>query len=266
MTRRGEVQGWRRFRLVLGWALALAGGRLAAADEIASYTYKVVHTYPHDRAAFTEGLVFTRGHLIESTGLYGHSHLRVVDLPTGKVLREITLSDQVFGEGATVLGDRIYQLTWKTGRAFVYDLDTLARVAEHTYSGEGWGLTTDGTSLILSDGSSRLRYLDPATFAVTRTLAVTVRGQPLEQLNELEYIQGEIFANVWQTQFVVRIDPRSGRVVGSVSLVGLLPAAERQPDTDVLNGIAYDPQGARIFVTGKNWPHLYEVQLVRATP
>ena len=205
------------------------------------YTYEVIRSWPHDRGAFTQGLLVRNGNLLESTGLNGRSSLREVEL--------------------TVIGDRAYQLTWQSQRGFVYDADTFRMLDTFTYEGEGWGLATDGRQLVLSDGTSRIRFLDPATFKVVRTIAVTLDGKPLDRLNELEWINGEIFANVWQTDNVVRIDPETGKVRGVIDFTGLLPNAERAPDTDVLNGIAFDAANGRLLVTGKQWPRLYEVRL-----
>jgi glutamine cyclotransferase len=227
----------------------------------ARYTYEVVRAWPHDRGAFTQGLLVRNGSLLESTGLNGFSSLREVELSTGRVLKQVPVAREYFAEGLAVIGDRAFQLTWQSQRGFVYDADTFRQLETFTYEGEGWGLTTDGTQLVLSDGTSRLRLLDPRTFAVTRTINVTLDGVPLAQLNELEWINGEIFANVWQTDTVVRIDPATGKVRGVIDFSGLLPAAERAPDTDVLNGIAYDPATGRLLVTGKHWPKLYEVRL-----
>ena len=247
----------------LGLLLALAScaPHAPAPPEPPHYTYEVVHTYPHDRGAFTEGLVFLNGDLYESTGLNDQSTLREVDLPTGNVLREVPLSSEYFGEGLAILGNKAYQLTWQNHLGFVYDLPTFHLIQTFDYTGEGWGLTTDGHSLIMSDGTSQIRYLDPNTFAVQRTINVTLRGQPVTQINELEYIKGEIYANVWQTDNVLRIDPQTGNVLGVIDFSGLLNPADRAPDTDVLNGIAYDPATGRLFVTGKKWPKLFEVRL-----
>lgn len=227
----------------------------------AQYTYEVVHVYPHDPEAFTQGLVFRDGDLLESTGLYGYSSFRDVELNTGRVLKEVTVPSQYFAEGLAVIGDKAYQLTWKSGVGFIYNVDTFEKLGEFLYDGEGWGLTTDGHLLVLSDGTSRIRFLDPADFHVVRTIDVTARGRPIDQLNELEWINGEIFSNVWQTDLVVRIDPATGAVRGEVNFLGLLPSSDRAPDTDVLNGIAYDSATGRLFVTGKKWPHIYEVRL-----
>ena len=225
------------------------------------YAYDIVHAWPHDRSAFTEGLVYINGHLYESTGLNGQSTLREEDLTTGAVARQITLPNQYFGEGLAILGDHAYQLTWQTQLGFVYDLATFQQEKTFSYTGEGWGLTTDGHSLIMSDGSSQIRFLDPATFAVQRTITVTNQGQPMLAINELEYIKGEIYANVWQTPYVARIDPATGRLLGVIDFTGLLAPEDLRPGTDVLNGIAYDDAGDRLFVTGKNWPKLFEVHL-----
>ena len=234
----------------------------ATPDDIPPYTYSLVKAWPHDRGAFTEGLVFCGGQLIESTGLNGRSTLRKVDLESGRVLQEVKLPDQFFGEGIAVLGGRIFQLTWQSHRGFIYDLKSLASEGEFPFTGEGWGLTTDGHSLIMTDGTNRIRFIDPATFQVTRTLDVLAHGHPVKMLNELEYVKGELYANVWQTEFILRIDPATGAIRGVIDLVGILPQSDRARDTDVMNGIAYDAEGDRLFVTGKNWPKLFEVKVV----
>jgi glutaminyl-peptide cyclotransferase len=232
-----------------------------ARPPVIKYDYEIVRTWPHDRGAFTQGLVFRHGRLLESTGLNGRSTLREVELETGRVLKQVTVPPAYFAEGLAVLGSRAFQLTWQNQKGFIYDVDTFQLQREFAYTGEGWGLATDGHSLILSDGTHRIRFLDPATLAVTRTIEVKLDGKPVEHLNELEYIAGEIFANVWQTADVVRIDPATGEVRGVIDFSGLLPAAERAPETDVLNGIAYDAKADRLFVTGKLWPRLFEVRL-----
>lgn len=237
----------------------------AAPAEVAYYGYQVVNTFPHDPRAFTQGLLFHDGKLLESTGLYDQSSLREVDLATGAVLRKSPVPGRYFAEGLALLDGKLYQLTWREEKAFVYDLNadpkTFRKDGELHYTNEGWGLTTDGHSLIMSDGSSALRFLNPATFAVDHTIHVLKGDMPQERLNELEYVKGEIFANIWQTDWVARIDPASGRVVGMIDFSYLLPEADRTATTDVLNGIAYDPAGERLFVTGKNWPKLFEVRL-----
>ena len=233
----------------------------ASASAVVHYTYEVVKRWPHDRGAFTQGLVFREGSLIESTGLNGHSSLREVSLESGRVLKQVTLPQVYFAEGLTVVGTHAFQLTWQNRKGFVYDVDTFQAQKEFAYDGEGWGLATDGQLLILSDGTARIRFLDPVTFAPNRTVNVTREGQPLDRLNELEFIQGEIFANVWQTDDVVRIDPATGVVRGVINFSGLLAPRDRGPETDVLNGIAYDAKGDRLFITGKRWPWLFEVRL-----
>jgi len=223
--------------------------------------YQVVRVYPHDPNAFTQGLQYVNGVLYEGTGLNGRSSIRRVELETGKVLQRREVPPTHFGEGITVFNSDLFELTWQTHVAFVYDPTSFEPKKQFSYPGEGWGLTHDGTSLIMSDGSDELRYLDPATFAEKRRLKVTAAGAPLRNLNELEYVKGEIFANIWQTDYVVRIAPASGRVTAYIDLRGLLTPAERA-NTDVLNGIAYDEGRDRLFVTGKLWPKLFEIKIV----
>lgn len=229
----------------------------------ALYTYRIVNTYPHDSLAYTQGLIFKDGFLYESTGRNGESSLRKVRLETGEVIQNQAVDAKYFAEGLTDWRNRLLQLTWKDGLGFVYDLTTFKRVSTFNYTGEGWGLTHDDTRLILSDGSSTLRLLNPDTFRETGRINVRDRGQPVLQLNELEFIKGEIYANVWQTDRIARISPASGAVLGWIDLRGLMP--NRTPgDMDaVLNGIAYDAAGDRLFVTGKWWPKLFEIRLER---
>jgi glutamine cyclotransferase len=241
---------------------ALSNGANAPTDEFPKYTYDVINVWPHDRSAFTEGLVFLDGVLLESTGLNGQSTLRKVDLTTGKVLKQVEVPSQYFAEGLTVLNGKLFQLTWQTKKGFVYDLESFRLEGEFAYQGEGWGLTTDGHWLIMSDGTDQIRFLDPTTFEEKRRITVLAYGQPVNRLNELEYIKGEIFANVWGTDYVVRIDPVTGRIVGVIDFTGLLAAQDRDENTDVLNGIAYDAAGDRLFVTGKRWPKLFGVRLI----
>jgi glutamine cyclotransferase len=248
-------------RWVLSEPLAQAGDAAPATEEIPTLAYELVKARPHDRGAFTEGLVYWDGMLIESTGLYGHSVLRKVDLETGVVRQEVKLPEQYFGEGIAVLDGKIYQLTWQNHRGFIYDAKSMDQLGEFSFAGEGWGLTTDGRSLIMTDGTNRIRFLDPVTFEVTRTIDISAHGQPVANLNELEYVRGELYANVWKTEFILRIDPSTGKILGSVDFVGLLPQGDRARDTDVMNGIAYDAQRDRLFVTGKNWPKLFEVKV-----
>ena len=238
-----------------------AGATSPATDGVTNYTYEVINTYPHDPGAFTQGLVFLDGALYESTGLNGQSSLRKVDLGSGDVLKKVDVPAEYFAEGLAIMGDHAYQLTWQNHKGFVYNRESFEKEKEFAYAGEGWGLATDGKSLILSDGTAQIRFLDPATFAVTRTIDVRFKGRPVTQLNELEYVKGEIFANVWQSDYVVRIDPASGFVTGVIDFTGLLPPQDHQLNTDVLNGIAYDPATDRLFVTGKLWPKLFEVRL-----
>ena len=227
------------------------------------YNYRIVATYPHDPQAFTQGLVFLGGQLYESTGQYRQSTIRRVNIADGRVLQSVALPDAQFGEGIVDWGDQIISITWQGGTGYRWDRATLRRLGEWSYEGEGWGLTRNRTDIIMSDGTPELRFLDPATLAERRRVTVTLQGTPVPNLNELEWINGEVFANIWQTGFIYRIDPASGRVTGLIDLRPL--AAENRTDTDnVLNGIAYDPAGDRLFVTGKNWSRLYEIDLVPA--
>ena len=242
-------------------ATAPSAATNAAVDTFPAYTYEVINTWPHDRGAFTQGLVFLNGVLWESTGLNGQSSLRKVDLTTGNVLKQATVPEQYFAEGLAILDGRMFQLTWQNEKCFVYDLESFQLEKTFTYPGEGWGLTTDGHWLIMSDGTAQIRFLDPATFEEKRRITVVAHGQLVNRLNELEYIKGEIYANIWGTDYVVRIDPATGKVVGIIDFTGLLPDQDRDANTDVLNGIAYDAAGDRLFVTGKRWPKLFEVRL-----
>jgi glutamine cyclotransferase len=231
------------------------------AAQIPAYTYEVVNTFPHQRSAFTQGLVYLDGTLLESTGLNGQSSLRRVDLQTGNVLQRVEVPSEYFAEGLAALDGKLFQLTWQNQKGFVYDLHSFQLEGQFSYPGEGWGLTTDGHWLIMSDGTDQIRFLDPKTFKEDHRINVSANGQPVTRLNELEYVKGEIFANVWTTPVVVRIDPATGQVVGYIDFTGLLAPDDRDRTTDVLNGIAYDPAGDRLFVTGKNWPKLFEVRL-----
>jgi glutaminyl-peptide cyclotransferase len=232
-----------------------------SAGEVPVYTYEIVATYPHDPKAYTQGLVFHDGLLYESTGQYDESTLRKVELKKGKVKKKVEVPGQYFAEGITILNGKIYQLTWLQHKGFVYDLDDFKLEGEFSYEGEGWGLTNDGQSLIMSDGTNQLRFLDPATFRVTRTISVMQDNQPLTNLNELEYIHGEIYANVWKMDRIVRLDPQTGRVLAWIDLDGLRPAETLNHTENVLNGIAYDREHDRLFVTGKRWPRLFEIRL-----
>ncbi len=241
------------------WALAVAAWAQAT---VPVYDYEIVHVFPHDPDAFTEGLFYLNGFLYESTGLEGHSSIRKVRLQTGEVLERHEIPGQYFGEGIVNWGSRLIELTWQSHVGFVYDLKTFKPLKDFHYEGEGWALTQDGTQIFMSDGTSTLRVLNPKTLLPAGMLPVTLDGKPVERLNELEWVKGEIFANVWQTNWILRIDPRDGHVVGMVDLRGLLPAEDTVAGkTDVLNGIAYDAQRDRLFVTGKNWPKLFEIRL-----
>ena len=226
------------------------------------YGYSVVRSYPHDRQAFTQGLVYLDGVLYEGTGLHGRSGIRKVKLETGEVLQMRPLESQYFGEGIAVWKDSLIQLTWKSGIGFVYDRTTFAPRRTFTYSGEGWGLTRNGTRLIMSDGSDTLRWLDPQSLRETGKLVVRDGKTPVPRLNELEFVKGEIYANVWETERIARISPSTGLVTGWIDLAGLLDHREAA-GVDVLNGIAYDAAKDRLFVTGKLWPKVFEIQLVR---
>ncbi len=226
------------------------------------YGYKVVHTYPHDRYAFTQGLEYRDGFLYESTGLNGRSGIRKVALQSGKVVQESPLDPKYFGEGITLFGERLIQLTWQGHRGFVYDRPSFRPLRDFEYPGEGWGLTHDTRQIYMSDGSAQIRCWNPATLAETRRITVHDGDTPVTELNELEFVRGEIYANVWQTDRIVRISPSDGHVTGWVDLSGLLTAGEAAT-ADVLNGIAWDASRARLFVTGKLWPKLFEIQLVR---
>ena len=226
------------------------------------FGYQIVRVYPHDPKAFTQGLQHVDGVFYEGTGQVGQSSIRKVELATGKVLQQRDVPAPHFGEGITVWKNDLIELTWQTHVAFVYDRATFQPKKQFTYPGEGWGLTHDGTNLIMSDGTSELRVLDPVTFVEKRRIKVTAVGAPLRDLNELEFVKGEIFANVWQTDYVARIAPDTGKVGGYIDLRGLLTPAERA-GTDVLNGIAYDAEHDRLFVTGKWWPKLFEIKVVK---
>jgi glutaminyl-peptide cyclotransferase len=226
---------------------------------------RVIRRYPHQRDAFTQGLVWHDGDLYESTGMSGHSSLRLVELETGTVLRRRDDDPTLFAEGLALAGDLLYQITWYDGRAFVFRRADFAPIREHSYEGEGWGLCYDGAGLVMSDGSDQLFFRDPETFAVRRAVRVTFEGKSMDRLNELECVAGEVWANVWLTDTIVRIDPRDGRVIAVVDASGLLTADERR-GTDVLNGIAWMPERGHFLVTGKYWPWLFEVEFERPLP
>ena len=236
---------------------------------VPEYTFEVVHSYPHDRTAFTEGLFYLDGFLYESTGIEGASSVRKVRLETGEVVQRYDLPSAYFGEGIIHWKDRLIQLTYKTEVGFVYNLSTFETERRFEYPGEGWAMTQDGKNIFMSDGTAQIRIWDPETLQELRRITVTDQGQPVPNVNELEWVKGEIYANIWETDRIARIDPATGRVVGWIDLAGLLSPNERlagPEGTDVLNGIAYDAKGNRLFVTGKRWPKLFEIRLVRRSP
>lgn len=233
----------------------------AGAQAPKRYTCKVEETFRHDAGAYTQGLFFFNGTLYESTGQYGESSLRKVDLKSGAQKRSYQFDRSVFAEGSCILSGRLYVLSWQEHTCFVFNPETFEKIGSCRYNGEGWGLTTDGRSLIMSDGSDILRFRDPMTFQVRRQVSVTLNGKPLHYLNELEYIDGKVWANVYGTDAIVIIDPDSGKVTATVDCSGLLPASLRKPSTDVFNGIAYNPADGGIYVTGKYWPRLYRISI-----
>jgi glutamine cyclotransferase len=243
-------------------AVGLAAWPQLGARREAAMAFEVVAAYPHDSNAFTQGLAIDAGQLYEGTGQYGASTVRRVDLQSGRPDKQRALNQRYFGEGIAILGGLLYQLTWQNGVVVVYDLETFEVERTMQYDGEGWGLTHDGKELIMSDGSATIRFRDPQTFAVTREIAVRADGVPLPRLNELEYIDGEIWANIWYDDRIARISPTNGAVLGFIDLATLYPQNARNSEA-VLNGIAYDAAAKRLFVTGKNWPQLYEIRIVR---
>jgi len=226
------------------------------------YTFKVLHAFPHDAMAFTQGLAWRDGFLYEGTGIKGRSSLRKVRLETGEIVQRVDLAPEYFGEGITFYKNEIIQLTWLSQTGFVYDAGDFRQLRQFSYQGEGWGLTTKGDEIFMSDGTPDIRVLDAATLAEKRRFTVRDGGKPIDQLNELEYVEGEIFANVWQTDRIARISPQTGKVLGWINLTGLLSPMYRREDGAVLNGIAYDPERKRLFVTGKLWPSVFEIRLV----
>jgi len=256
----------------LGIAMLIAATSLALQGQAAQaqtaqpqtpvYRFKVVHTFPHDPKAYTQGLVYHDGFLYEGTGLYGRSSLRKVKLETGEVLQKVDLDPKYFGEGITLFKNKIVQLTWKTQAGFVYSADDFHLLRQFTYTGEGWGLTTSGNELFMSDGTDEIRVWDANTLEEKRRIQVHDGEKAITQLNELEFVEGEIFANVWQTNRIARISPRTGKVTGWIDLTGILSMMYRRNSDAVLNGIAYDAKGKRLFVTGKLWPSIFEIQLI----
>jgi len=232
---------------------------IAYTQNIKTYKYKVEETFNHDASSYTQGLFFHEGVLYESAGQYGKSNFRQVDLKSGKILRQINFERKYFVEGSCSINGKFYILTWREHECFVYDSKTWKKIATFRYPNEGWGLTTDGKNLIMSDGTSKIRYYDPNTFALKKEIEVTSQGKKIVYLNELEYIKGEIWANVYTTDIIVRIDPSTGNVNSIVNCADILPIFQKRPSTDVLNGIAYDSANDKIYITGKNWPKIYRI-------
>ena len=241
-----------------------AQSQVKSASKVPRFSFRVVKAYPHDPTAFTQGLVFADGIFYESTGLKGQSTLRKVTPETGAVIQKIAVEDQYFAEGLALVGNELLQLTWQTQVGFAYDKTTFRRLRTFAYPTEGWGMAYDGKQLVMSDGSSHLFFLDPKTQKPVRDLKVTDGRWPVERLNELEFVKGELWANVWQTDRIAKIDPATGQVTGWIDLNGLLRPEARGPEGDVLNGIAWDKAGDRIFVTGKKWPWLFQIEIVPA--
>lgn len=235
----------------------------SCAQDVTQYKLKVVKEFPHDRGGYTQGLFFHNGDLYESCGQYGASNFRKVDLLSGKILRKFDFDKQYFVEGSCVVDGRLYVLTWMEGKCFVYDINSMAYLGELRNPREGWGLTTNGKDLIMSDGSDKLYFLDPMSFNVRATKKVTLNGRPLYQINELEMINGDIWANVYTEDFIVIIDANTGKVKGKVDCKGLLPKSLRRSNTDVLNGIAFNSADNGIYLTGKYWPKMYKIELVK---
>lgn len=230
-------------------------------QSVPTYSFRVVATIPHDTTAFTQGFEVYNGEFIESTGQNGQSSIRRVNMRTGAVVKREPLEAQYFGEGVTVVNDTAYMLTWLNQRGFVYDPVSLRRIREFRYAGEGWGITSDGTHLITSNGSNVLTVMDPSTSAIIRSIPVTLQGSVVGQLNELEWVEGEVWANVWQTMRILRINPTTGNVVGVIDCTGIIADGDRTPSMDVFNGIAYDAKTKAIYVTGKNWPTIFQIEL-----
>jgi glutamine cyclotransferase len=230
---------------------------------ISNYSYTIVQQLPHDMSAFTEGLTFKDGNLYESNGQNGLSDLRILDLNKGTIKNKVNLGNEYFGEGMTILNGKIFQLTWVNNKGFIYDANSLELLGEFQYTGEGWGLTNDGLSLIMSNGSNAITYLNPETFQIQKVIYVYDKGAPVYSINELEYVKGEIYANIWHSDKVVQIDPELGEIIGWIDLTGLRSKEAEQNQEAVLNGIAYDPANDRLFVTGKLWPTIFEIKLER---
>jgi glutaminyl-peptide cyclotransferase len=252
-----------RILVVVAALTACACGPASQAGSIPEYGYEVVHSYPHDPGAYTQGLLYLDGYLYEGTGMEGRSSIRKVKIETGEVLQRREIPESYFGEGIVNWKDHLVEITWRSKTGFVYNLTSFTPVREFTYPGEGWGLTQDGARIIMSDGTAQLRFWDPETLRETGRVTVTADGETVDQLNELEWVKGEVFANVYQTDRIARINPSNGKVTGWINLAGILSRADRTGMEDVLNGIAYDAKGDRLFVTGKQWSKLFEIKLVK---
>lgn len=250
--------------LVSHLLISVAAGQAQTKNDIPVFTYAIVNSFPHDHQAYTQGLFYHDGYLYESTGRRGESSLRKVDLATGAARQIYRLDEMYFGEGITLFNDRIIQLTWQAYTGFVYDRETLLPMEEFFYNTEGWGITTDGKQLIMSDGSANLYFLEPETFAVSSQIQVSANGIPVRNLNELEYVNGEILANVMPSDRIARIDPATGHITAWIDLSGILRSLREGYAVDVLNGIAYDAQNDRLFVTGKLWPRVFEIRIIPA--
>lgn len=240
-----------------------SAGNNTLKGSVPKYGYEILNTWPHDIEAYTQGLVFRDGKLVESTGQEGRSSLRRVEPQTGKILKKVDVPRPYFAEGITFFKGKIYQLTWQHQLGFIYDAESFEKLGEFSYRGEGWGLTNDGSWLIMSDGTNRIRFLDADNFQTNRTISVLDGTTPITSINELEYVHGEIYANIWHKESVVRIDPQTGRVLGWIDLTGLRALSDAKENEAVLNGIAYDENNDRLFVTGKLWPKLFEIRVKR---
>jgi glutamine cyclotransferase len=261
---RGEILSirFKRSRLLLFLLLCGASILSHSQEQVARYGYNILNTYPHNINSFTQGLVYHEGFLFEGTGKNGQSNLSKINLEDGEVLMSRNMSQRYFGEGIEIVDDKIYQLTWQSHLVFVYDKATFESIESHYNSTQGWGLAYDGSHLVLSDGTATLQFMDTETFAPVRKVEVKLAGNAINQLNELEYINGEVWANVWQTDFILRIDPESGEVKSIVDLTGLSEQTQLGSSEAVLNGIAWDAEAERLFVTGKHWANLFEIELV----
>ena len=252
----------KRSRLFLFLLMCCTSPLSQAQEDVTRYGYNILNTYPHNINSFTQGLVYHEGYLFEGTGKNGQSNLSKINLEDGEVLMSKSMSQRYFGEGIEIVDDKIYQLTWKSHLVFVHDKETFESIESHYNATQGWGLAYDGSHLILSDGTATLQFMDPKTFAPVRKIEVSLAGNAVNQLNELEYINGEVWANVWQTNFILRIDPVSGEVNSIVDLTGLSEQTQLGSSEAVLNGIAWDAEAERLFVTGKHWANLFEIELI----